>query len=165
LVESTKVDQNYDPAPFQLNEMDFTHDLVKKPDIEGKDDVDNISDVAKTFKHLRNQLVSQNRSRTKINLNKVRSQKNNENAMKIQSIQTKSRNIGEHKLNSVIPIATYDDPKMFERKIPHGSSPEQMDTSRLNSATTLYIDSVSNKNNEHSSRAEEMQSVQKIDKS
>lgn len=69
-------------------------------DVEEKSEVDKISDVAKTFKNLRNQLIYQNRSRVKVNLNIIKSQKNNENQLRLQTMNPQSRNKGEQKLNS-----------------------------------------------------------------
>lgn len=111
-------------------------------------ETDKISDVAKTFRNLRSQLMNQNRSRTKLDLNKIRSQKNSDQIVRKEPLQGMSRNLGEHKMNTLSPKLSPQKVPMFERKIREGSSPNDFGISRLGSATTLYMETVSNKNYE-----------------
>lgn len=111
-------------------------------------ETDKISDVAKTFRNLRSQLMNQNRSRTKLDLNKIRSQKNSDQVVRREPLQGMSRNVGEHKMNTLSPKMTPQKVPMFERKLYEGASPNDFGISRLGSATTLYMETVSNKNYE-----------------
>ena len=106
--------------------------------------MDKISDVAKTFRNLRNQLIHQNRSRVKLNLNKIKSQKNDENQLRLHAKTSQSRNIGEQKMNTETLKASIEMPKIFQNKFPDGVFPDLGDNNRLESATTLYIETVSN---------------------
>lgn len=100
---------------FQLNEMDFGHEDVKRRDGEGKGlkvninidkETDRISDVAKTFRNLRSQLMNQNRSRSKLNLNKIQSQKTNSKDHPPKALHGVSRNLGDQKMNTLSPKST-----------------------------------------------------------
>ncbi|CAI2375187.1 unnamed protein product [Moneuplotes crassus] len=124
-------------TPFQLNEMDFRQDASKKKETE---DGDKISDVAKTFRNLRNQLMNQNRSRAKLDLNKIKSQKTESDA-KLQNPLAKSRNVANTKINSQELRSSIKTTKVFTKKNRKRSLPED---DEVNSATTLYVEAVSN---------------------
>lgn len=93
--------------------------------------------------------MNQNRSRAKLDINKIQSQKNasDQNNMSFNSM---SRNTGEIKMNSLSPKVVERDIPIFDRYSSRDvfQSPSQGGISRINSATTLYIETVSNKNNE-----------------
>ena len=93
--------------------------------------------------------MNQNRSRAKVDLNKIQSQKFNDPSNFASMIYV-SRNIGEMKMNSLSPNVVEKDLPMFEQNSGRDAlpSPSLSGINRINSATTLYIETVSNKNNE-----------------
>ena len=90
--------------------------------------------------------MNQNRSRAKVDLNKIQSQKLNDPS-NFASMISVSRNIGEMKMNSLSPNVLEKDLPMFEQNSGRDAlpSPSLSGINRINSATTLYIETVSNK--------------------
>lgn len=113
-------------------------------------DESNISDVAKTFRNLRSQLMNQNRSRAQLDISKIQSQKNARDQSNNISLSSLSRNTGENKMNSLSPKAIQKDMPILERLSGRDAqpSPSRSGINRINSATTLYVETISNKNNE-----------------
>jgi len=100
--------------------------------------------------------MNQNRSRAKVDLNKIKSQKSNQNSLKLQSLKTQSRNVGEIRNNSENLRSSLETSKIFERKANDSDPNQQPDTNRMGSATTLYVETVSNKNNDRSNTLEKV---------
>jgi hypothetical protein len=129
--------------PFHLNEMVF-----KQREENSDLNSDNkISDAAKTFRNLRNQLISQNRSRVPMNLQKMRSESNKEEPKSSFNLNPNSRNQSDLRVNSLSPKSSTLKQPMFDKREIEGSSPSNCSSrlNELNSATTLYVETMSNK--------------------
>jgi len=117
----------------------ITHNCLDK-------DSEKISDAAQTFRNLRSQLIkNHDRSRTKYDLNKIQSHKNSEQVVRKTDLQEMSRNTGQNKTNTLTPKDSKQSNPAFEKRF---DDPTSKGNFIWATPTTLYMESVSNRNND-----------------